>query len=80
MKIGIDRNAPLWTKLAGDPAELSMENRAFNYVSIISFVLLLVSFLMDIYLGQVLMSFVLVVLMLVQCVLYYYSRFKKKDA
>jgi len=79
MKIGIDRNAPLWTKLAGDPAELSMENRAFNYVSIISFVLLLVSFLMDIYLGQVLMSSVLVVLMLVQCVLYYYSRFKKKD-
>lgn len=66
-----------WLFLTGDPAEFSMENRAFNYVSLITFPLLFYYFIFDIYIGQVLMSYIIALLVVILGFLYYFSRFRK---
>ena len=68
----------VWDNLTGDVADFSMENRAFNYVSIISFLILIYCLAYDIYLSLAVMSVAIVILMAVLAVLYYFSRFKKK--
>ena len=66
-----------WTKLTGDAAEFSMENRAFNYVSLISFALLLCSLIIDLFIKQTIMTFVIVILFFILGGCYYLSRYKK---
>ena len=70
-------SSQLWERLTGDPESFSMENRAFNYVSVVSFAVILYCLAFDIYFGQVMMSAVLISLFFVQCGLYYFSRFKR---
>lgn len=67
-----------WKRLTGDPATFSMENRAFNYVGVVTFPILLYCLVFDICISQVFMAYVLGGLLVAQGVLYYYSRFKKK--
>ena len=74
----IDNN--LWNKLTGSRSEFSMESRAFNAVSIISFFIILYSLVFDLFIAQWLMCGVLCALMLILVVLYYYSRYKRKSA
>ena len=68
----------VWEKLTGDRASYTMENRAFNFVSIISFLVLIYFLIFDIFIGQTSMSIVLLCLILILSVLYYYSLVKKK--
>jgi signal transduction histidine kinase len=68
----------LWQQLTGDRAEFSMENRAFNFISVLSFFLIICYLIYDAYLGQTLLTVMLVLLLPVLGICYYFSRFKKK--
>jgi len=68
----------LWATLTGAPEEYSMENRAFNYVCVISFFILLYYLACDSYIAQYLMCSVILILIFILCCLYYVSRFLKK--
>ncbi len=68
----------IWNKIAGPPGELTMENRAFNYISAISIVLLLSCLAFDIYCGLLAMSVTLIVFIVILAITYYYSRIHKK--
>ena len=68
----------LWNRLTGDPEGFSMENRAFNFVCIVTFFLLLACIFSDVYIGQSIMTNVMVVLVVVLACLYYLSRYKKR--
>ena len=76
----VENNTPkrIWDKLTGDRNNFSMENRAFNYVSIISFAVIIYCFTIDMYIGQYIMGGVLVGLFFVLSILYYQSRVKKQ--
>ena len=65
-------------KLIGNPGEFSMENRAFNFVSLISFFLLIVCLVLEIYISPTIMTYVIIVLLFMQAGVYYFSRYKKK--
>jgi signal transduction histidine kinase len=67
----------LWIKLTGDTAGYAMENRAFNYISLVSFILLFNFLVGDLYVKQYIMAGVLVLLMITVGVLYYFSRVHK---
>jgi len=68
----------LWATLTGAQEEFSMENRAFNYVCVISFFILLYYLACDSYIAQYLMCSVILILIFILCCLYYVSRFLKK--
>ncbi len=68
----------LWSYLTGHPKLFSMENRAFNVVSIITFFMLVYCLFFDIFIGQRLMCGVILLLLVVQVVLFYFSRVKRK--
>jgi hypothetical protein len=68
----------LWTQLTGAPEEFPMENRAFNYVCVITFFVLVYYLACDSYIAQYLMCGVILVLIFILCCLYYFSRFRKK--
>jgi len=67
----------VWDNLIGDAAEFSMENRAFNYVCISTFPMLATVGVFDLFIAQFLMSGIIVLLLLVLCGVYYFSRYKK---
>ena len=67
-----------WNKLTGDTGEFTMENRAFNYIAIISFVLLICSLFFDCFFGINLMTVITVILVFILSGCYYLSRFKKQ--
>ncbi len=68
----------IWRKLTGDPEEFSMENRAFNYVCVVAFFLLVICLAFDMYICQSVMSVVLSALIVLLGVLYYFSRYRKQ--
>jgi len=68
----------IWNVLVGPPAEFPMENRAFNYISVVSMVLLACCLAFDLFCHQYIMSFIIIILMATLVFLYYFSRFKKK--
>lgn len=68
----------LWTRLIGSPQELTIENRAFNAISVLTFIFLLVIFPINIYLGLYKVSAIVCVLIILLGILYYYSRVHKK--
>jgi two-component system, sensor histidine kinase and response regulator len=70
----------LWTLLTGDSTGFTLENRAFNAVSIITIALLLALLPFNIYMGLLEVSVMLVLLIILLGVLYYYSRFRKQYA
>lgn len=72
-----DNKPTFWNKLTGHPDEFSMENRAFNYVCVVTFVLLLLCIFFDIYICQSIMTVVMSGLIIILAVVYYLSRFKK---
>lgn len=74
----VDNTKSIWGKLSGSSDEFSIENRAFNYVCVISFILLIVFLFLDAYICLSLMTGVLIGLMVILGIMYYYSRFKKK--
>jgi signal transduction histidine kinase len=67
----------LWLKITGHPSDFSMENRAFNYISFISFAILFYCLIFDWYIGQYVMSVAIGIILLELAVLFYFSRIKK---
>ncbi|MBX2906324.1 MAG: HAMP domain-containing histidine kinase [Taibaiella sp.] len=76
MSLGSYRN--LWNKVTGSPEEFTMQNRAFNYVCIITFFILVFSLVFDLFIEQTIMSAVLGGLILLLSAMYYFSRYKQK--
>lgn len=68
----------VWDNLIGDINEFSMENRAFNFVCLITFPILIFAAIFDTWIDQSAMTYVTVSLMFVLCFIYYYSRYKKR--
>ncbi len=68
----------IWTKLIGDSEDFSVRNRAYNFVCIITFILLLICLLFDVYISLHIMSLSITFLLLLLATTYYFSRFKKK--
>ena len=67
-----------WTKLIGDAEDFSVRNRAYNFVCVITFILLLICLLFDVYISLHIMSLSITFLLLLLATTYYFSRFKKK--
>ena len=68
----------IFEKLTGDRASYTMENRAFNFVSLVSFLVLFYFLVFDIYIGQIIMCLVLLALIVILSFLYYNSLVKRK--
>jgi len=68
----------IWKKLIGDPEEYSLENRAFNYVCVISFILLVLCVFANIYISQATMTWVLLFLIAILSVIYYLGKVRKR--
>jgi two-component system sensor histidine kinase/response regulator len=66
-----------WDKLVGDPAEFSLENRAFNSISVITMALLTVLLPFNIILGLKMVSAIVAVLMVLQIFFFYLSRYRR---
>lgn len=71
------KEGSVWESLFGKMSDFSAENRAFNVVTVLSFIILFTSLVFDIYITQYGMAGVLFAAMLLAFVLYYYSRFRK---
>ena len=67
-----------WTKLIGDAEDFSVRNRTFNFVCIITLILLFVCLVFDVYIKLYLMSAALAFLLLLLGTSYYFSRIRKK--
>ncbi len=75
---GIDgRIKKIWDGFIGNTGEFSMENRAFNYVCLISFPLLVFAGIFDYCISEEPITAVIVTLLLILVVLFYLSRYKK---
>lgn len=68
----------IWNQLTGDPAVLTDANRAFNAISIFSLVILLIILPFNLYLGLTPVCIVVGILIVLQSVFYYFSRFRRK--
>ena len=68
----------IWDKLTGDRALYSMENRAFNFISVISFLVVIFFLITSISEGIWSVCIVLSTLLFILSTLYYYSLVKKK--
>ncbi len=65
-----------WQFFTGKPEEFSMENRAFNFVCVVSFFLLFVCLIFEIILTPSITLYVVISLMFLLGILYYQSRVK----
>jgi signal transduction histidine kinase len=68
----------LWSKLLGDRDEFTMQNRAFNAISILTLAILAILIPLNIYLSLPIISVIASVLLLAQGYFYYLSRIQKK--
>lgn len=68
----------MWRRLVGDPKEFSMENRAFNSISIISLALLLIILPFNYIIGLYDIVRLVVVIIIAQTFFYYLARVKRK--
>ncbi len=63
-------------KVIGGRSEFSMQNRAFNFVCVVSFLILIFCIFFDAFISQWLMICVMTALLGVLAVIYYFARFK----
>ncbi|GAA4449410.1 HAMP domain-containing sensor histidine kinase [Rurimicrobium arvi] len=75
-----DRISLFWGNLIGDADEFSIDNRAFNAISIISIIILLFLLPINIYLGLPFVWASVAITMGLLIVLYYYARYRKQYA
>lgn len=67
----------LWERLVGKPGMFSLENRAFNSISVITMVLLAVLLPFNIALGLTVVSIIVAVLLVLQIFFFYLSRYRR---
>jgi two-component system sensor histidine kinase/response regulator len=68
----------IWTSLVGRASEFSVQNRAFNAVSVLTLSILIVILPINTYLGLQKVEQTVLVLIVLQSIFYYLSRFKKQ--
>lgn len=66
-----------WEGLVGDPAIFSLENRAFNSISVITMALLTILLPFNIILGLTVVSIIVAVLLVLQILCFYLARYKR---
>ncbi|WPQ60735.1 HAMP domain-containing sensor histidine kinase [Chitinophaga sancti] len=76
MRNVLARLSNLWEKLVGDPAAFSLENRAFNSISVITLALLTVLLPFNMWLGLTAVWIIVLVLLFLQVFFFWLSRFK----
>ncbi|OMP78661.1 hypothetical protein BW716_13190 [[Flexibacter] sp. ATCC 35208] len=76
MRNVLARLTNLWEKLVGDPAAFSLENRAFNSISVITLALLTVLLPFNMWLGLTAVWIIVLVLLILQVFFFWLSRFK----
>ncbi|MCK7556732.1 hypothetical protein MKQ70_17580 [Chitinophaga sedimenti] len=69
---------PTWNQLIGDSSEFSRQNRAFNSISILTLLILCILLPFNLAIGLREVSVAIMVLLLLQCIFYYCSRFQKR--
>lgn len=69
--------ADVWEHLVGDPASFSLENRAFNSISVVTMTLLTVLLPFNMWLGLSVVSAIVAVLLTLQIFFFYLSRYRK---
>ncbi|SFD90502.1 Signal transduction histidine kinase [Chitinophaga sp. CF118] len=77
MRTVLRNKTNFWERLTGEPAEFSLENRAFNTISVITMLLLSVLLPFNIILGLTLVSIIVAVLLVLQLFFFYLSRYKR---
>lgn len=68
----------LWNRLVGSHAGFSMENRTLNSVGVLTLMLLFFFLAANIIVGLTKVALVIVALIVLQCFIFYLSRFRKK--
>ncbi|QHS58632.1 sensor histidine kinase [Chitinophaga agri] len=69
--------ADIWEHLVGDPASFSLENRAFNSISVVTMTLLTVLLPFNMWLGLGVVSAIVATLLVLQIFFFYLSRYKQ---
>jgi two-component system, sensor histidine kinase and response regulator len=69
---------PTWNQLIGDSSEFSRQNRAFNSISILTLLILCILLPFNLSIGLQEVSIAIVVLIVLQSIFYYFSRFQKR--
>ncbi|TWV99588.1 HAMP domain-containing histidine kinase [Chitinophaga pinensis] len=69
--------ANIWEELVGDPASFSLENRAFNSISVVTMALLTVLLPFNMWLGLTFVWVIVATLLVLQVFFFYLSRYKK---
>lgn len=69
--------ADVWEKLVGDPASFSLENRAFNSISVVTMVLLAVLLPFNMWLGLTAVWVMVATLLALQVFFFYLSRYRR---
>ncbi|MVT11314.1 sensor histidine kinase [Chitinophaga tropicalis] len=67
----------LWEELVGDPAFFTLENRAFNSISVITMILLTILLPFNMWLGLTAVWIIVAVLLALQIFCFYLSRYRK---
>lgn len=69
--------ADIWEELVGDPASFSLENRAFNSISVVTMVLLVVLLPFNMWLGLTAVWVMVATLLVLQAFFFYLSRYRR---
>ncbi|MBW8686947.1 sensor histidine kinase [Chitinophaga rhizophila] len=69
--------ANIWEELVGDPASFSLENRAFNSISVVTMALLTVLLPFNMWLGLTLVWVIVATLLILQVFFFYLSRYRR---
>jgi two-component system, sensor histidine kinase and response regulator len=69
--------ADIWEELVGNPATFSLENRAFNSISVVTMTLLTVLLPFNMWLGLTIVSIIVATLLGLQLFFFYLSRYKR---
>lgn len=77
MHKGIRKLANLWEELVGDPALFSLENRAFNSISVITLIVLTVLIPFNMMMGLTFIWVLMAVLIALQTFFFYLSRYRR---
>ncbi|MEI8278592.1 MAG: HAMP domain-containing sensor histidine kinase [Bacteroidota bacterium] len=67
----------IWDRLLGNSSDFSIENRAFNAVSIVTMLLLILLVPLNVFMNLPVIAAIIFMLLMTQCGFYYFSRVKK---
>ncbi|XZF16374.1 sensor histidine kinase [Chitinophagaceae bacterium MMS25-I14] len=78
MQLNTDAIKRVWYRMVGTAADFTLDNIAFNAISVVTFVLLIILLPLNAFLQLYNIVGLLIILLGLQSLLYYYARFRKK--